>query len=161
MSRNYYSEIHLHFTCHTKLSHPLLTPKIEPFVHDYLRRRLVGTPGAFVHEIGGIETHVHLAVTIAPTILISNLSVNSRGRPATKPISSSAARSSNGRPVMGSSVSGRKTSIGCGHTFAIRGSTTRAPARSIDSSGSPARTMVARWLKPNREKARKRACGKR
>ena len=73
MSRNYYSEIHLHFTWHTKLSQPLLTPKIEPFVHDYLRRRLVGMPGAFVHEIGGTETHVHLAVTIAPTILISEL----------------------------------------------------------------------------------------
>ena len=28
-------------------------------------------PGAFVHEIGRTETHVHLVVTIAPTILIS------------------------------------------------------------------------------------------
>src|SRR5581483_5879873 len=27
--------------------------------------------GVFVHEIGGIETHVHLAVTIPPTLLIS------------------------------------------------------------------------------------------
>lgn len=26
----------------------------------------------FIHEIGGIETHVHLCVTIAPTILISD-----------------------------------------------------------------------------------------
>jgi putative transposase len=73
MSRNYYSEINLHFTWHTKLSQPLLTAQTERFVHDYLRRRLVGTPDVFVHEIGGIETHVHLAVTIAPTILISEL----------------------------------------------------------------------------------------
>ena len=26
----------------------------------------------FIHEIGGIETHVHLCVSIAPTILISD-----------------------------------------------------------------------------------------
>jgi putative transposase len=34
---------------------------------------LVGTSDVFVHEIGGIETHVHLAISIAPTILISEL----------------------------------------------------------------------------------------
>src|SRR5438045_2314132 len=73
MSRNYYSEIHLHLTWHTKLSRPLLTPRVEPFVRRYLKQRIVGTPGVFVHEIGGIETHVHLAITIAPTILISEL----------------------------------------------------------------------------------------
>jgi putative transposase len=38
----------------------------------YLKKRIVDTPGAFVHEIGGIETHVHLAVTIPPTLLISD-----------------------------------------------------------------------------------------
>jgi len=32
----------------------------------------VDWPGAFVHEIGGIETHVHLVVTIAPTIRMRN-----------------------------------------------------------------------------------------
>src|SRR6187200_800562 len=73
MSRNYYSEIYLHLTWHTKLSQPLLTPPVEQFVHRYLKQRLVGTPGVFVHELGGIETHVHLAITIAPTILISEL----------------------------------------------------------------------------------------
>jgi putative transposase len=34
---------------------------------------LVETEGAFVHEIGGTATHVHLVATIAPTILISDL----------------------------------------------------------------------------------------
>jgi putative transposase len=73
MSRNYYSEIHLHMTWHTKDSLPLLTPDVEILTHRYLRHRLVETPGAFVHEVGGIETHVHVCVTIAPTILISEL----------------------------------------------------------------------------------------
>src|SRR5947209_15651593 len=73
MSRNYYSEIHLHIVWHTKESAPLLTPQIEPFVHRYLRERLVNTPGVFVHEIGGTETHLHMAITIPPTVLISEL----------------------------------------------------------------------------------------
>ena len=73
MSRNYYSEINLHVVWHTKESVPLLTPQIEPFVHRYLRQRLINTLGVFVHEIGGTETHMHLAITIPPTVLISEI----------------------------------------------------------------------------------------
>ena len=71
MARNYYSEINLHITWHTKESRPLLTPKIEDLVHHYLRGRCISTPGVYVHAVGGIETHVHLCLTVAPTILIS------------------------------------------------------------------------------------------
>ncbi|MCI0334230.1 MAG: IS200/IS605 family transposase [Planctomycetes bacterium] len=71
MSRNYYSEINLHLVWHTKNSLPLLTPEVEVLAHRLLKKRIVDTPGAFVHEIGGIETHVHLVVTISPTLLIS------------------------------------------------------------------------------------------
>jgi REP element-mobilizing transposase RayT len=73
MARNYYSEINLHFVWHTKLSSPLLTPQVEAVVHHYLRGRLINTPGVFVHDVNGTETHVHVAVTIAPTITISEL----------------------------------------------------------------------------------------
>jgi putative transposase len=72
MSRNYYSEIHLHIVWHTKNSVPLLNAALEPMAHRFLRRRIVETPGAFVHEIGGIEDHVHVVVTIPPTLLISD-----------------------------------------------------------------------------------------
>ena len=72
MSRNYYAEINLHVTWHTKESSPLLVPKIESIVHHYLRGRCIDTPGVFIHEIGGIETHVHLCVSVAPTITISD-----------------------------------------------------------------------------------------
>lgn len=72
MSRNYYSEINLHIVWHTKSSSPLLTPEIEPLAHRYLKKRIIDTIGAFVHEIGGIETHVHIAVTVPPTLLISD-----------------------------------------------------------------------------------------
>jgi putative transposase len=71
MSRNYYSEINLHIVWHTKNSLALLTPEIESVARRLLRKRIVDTPGAFVHEIGGIDTHVHLAVTVPPTLLIS------------------------------------------------------------------------------------------
>ena len=71
MARNYYSEINLHFTWHTKSSSPLLTPSVETVVHHYLRGRCINTAGVYIHEIGGTETHVHLVVTIPPTLLIS------------------------------------------------------------------------------------------
>jgi putative transposase len=73
MSRNYYAEINLHITWHTKESAPLLVPKIETIVHQYLSGRCIDTSGVYIHEIGGIETHVHLCISVAPTILVSDL----------------------------------------------------------------------------------------
>ncbi len=71
MSRNYYSEIHLHLVWHTKNSLPLLRAEIETATHRNVRALIVKTRGAFVHEIGGTETHVHVCVTIPPTVTIS------------------------------------------------------------------------------------------
>ena len=67
MGRNYYSEINLHLTWHTKESLPLLDPQVEPLAHRYVRQKIINTPGAFVHEIGGTETHVHVAVSVPPS----------------------------------------------------------------------------------------------
>jgi putative transposase len=71
MSRNYYSEINLHIVWHTKNSSPLLTPTVEPLAHRLLKKRIIDTPEVFVHAIGGTETHLHLAVTVPPTLTIS------------------------------------------------------------------------------------------
>jgi putative transposase len=71
MSRNYYSEINLHIVWHTKDSFPLLTAEVEPLAHRFLKKRVMDTPGAFYHEIGGIETHAHVAVSVPPTLSIS------------------------------------------------------------------------------------------
>jgi putative transposase len=73
MAHNYYAEINLHIVWHTKESSPLLVPKVEAIVHHYLRGRCIDTSGVYIHEIGGTENHVHLCVSIAPTILISEL----------------------------------------------------------------------------------------
>ena len=72
MSRNYYSEINLHLTWHTKGSRPLLAPQIEQPTQHFLRQRMIDTEGVFVHEIGGTETHIHIALTIPPTLTISD-----------------------------------------------------------------------------------------
>ena len=71
MSHNYYSEINLHLTWHTKDSLPLLVPRVEELAHGCVRQRIINTPGAFVHEIGGTETHMHVVLSIPPTLLIS------------------------------------------------------------------------------------------
>src|SRR5262249_6349000 len=70
MARNSYSEINLHITWHTKESSPLLVPNVEAIAHHYLRGRCINTPGVFIHEIGGVENHVHLCLPIPPTLLI-------------------------------------------------------------------------------------------
>jgi putative transposase len=71
MSHNYYSEINLHLTWRTKDSLPLLSPPVQEVEYRYLRQKISNLPGAFVYEIGGIETHVHLVLNLPPTLLIS------------------------------------------------------------------------------------------
>jgi putative transposase len=71
MSRNYYSEINLHITWHCKDSLPLLNPRVEAEAHRCVKQKIINTAGAFVHEIGGTETHIHVAVSIPPTLTIS------------------------------------------------------------------------------------------
>ncbi len=73
MANNYYSEINLHLTWHTKLSRPLLRPEIEAMTFATLREKATALGDVYIHEIGGTETHVHLALSIEPTVLISDL----------------------------------------------------------------------------------------
>ena len=73
MSRDYYSEINLHVVWHTKLSMPLLTPPVEAFAHRHIKHRLLAEEGVILHAVGGTEDHVHIAITLAPTVLINEL----------------------------------------------------------------------------------------
>jgi putative transposase len=73
VSHDFYSEINLHIVWHTKLSMPLLTPAVAAFVHSHLKHRLISEEGVVLHAIGGIETHIHVALGILPTVLISEL----------------------------------------------------------------------------------------
>ena len=71
MSRKAYTEINLHMTWHVKDDPPVLRDEIETQVHRTLRGQAIDEPGVFLHEIGGTDDHVHLVVTIPPTVLIS------------------------------------------------------------------------------------------
>jgi len=71
MSTRAYSEINLHFTWHVKSSLPIINSEIEPRLYRYIRSYALQTKGLIFHEIGGTETHVHIAVTILPTLLIT------------------------------------------------------------------------------------------
>ena len=71
MPRNVYSEINLHLTWHTKQSVPVLTDEIENRLQHYLKHRVLETAGVRFHEIGGMPDHVHLVVSVPPTLLVS------------------------------------------------------------------------------------------
>ena len=71
MSRRAYSEINLHFVWHVKANVPIINETIEPGLHRFIRKYALKTKGLIFHEVGGIETHIHIAVTIPPTLLIS------------------------------------------------------------------------------------------
>src|SRR6266404_4707299 len=72
MSTRAYSEINLHFTWHVKGNLPIISAEIEPGLHRYIRSYSLQSKSLIFHEIGGTETHVHIAVTIPPTLLISD-----------------------------------------------------------------------------------------
>jgi putative transposase len=68
MSRRAYSEINLPITWHTKNNLPLIKPEIESKLYQFLKQKMLETPEIFVHAIGGIENHVHIAVSVPPTV---------------------------------------------------------------------------------------------
>jgi REP-associated tyrosine transposase len=72
MPRNIYSEINLHLTWHTKSNDPVLVDSIEDRLHHYMRHRILQSPEVIVHEIGGMPDHVHVAVSVPPSLLISD-----------------------------------------------------------------------------------------
>jgi REP-associated tyrosine transposase len=71
MARTIYSEINLHITWHTKNSAPVITDSIETQLYRWLRGRILQAPGVLLLAIGGTDDHVHLAVTVPPTLLVS------------------------------------------------------------------------------------------
>jgi putative transposase len=72
MSRRICSEINLHITWHTKENIPFINDRIEPLLYKYLQNRIIETNGAYFHAIGGIDQHVHIAVSIKPTLGLDN-----------------------------------------------------------------------------------------
>jgi putative transposase len=61
---------------------PLLTPPVEAFVHRYLKHRLLTVEAVAFHAVGGIENHVHVAISVPPTVLVSELISRIKGSSA-------------------------------------------------------------------------------
>lgn len=68
MPNRVYSEINFHITWHTKNSMPLIMDKIEPKLYSYLKHKMLETLEVIVHAVGGIEDHIHIAVSVPPTV---------------------------------------------------------------------------------------------
>jgi len=71
MPRNVYWDVYYHIVWRTKDSTPLLSAKVEPLTHKYLTHRALETHEAIVYAVGGIEDHVHMAVSLPPTVEIA------------------------------------------------------------------------------------------
>ena len=65
-----YTQLFYHLVWSTKNRRPLLTPKVEPVIHNYLRVKAIGL-GATVFSLNGIEDHVHVVVSIPSKISVS------------------------------------------------------------------------------------------
>ena len=46
----------------------MISRHIEPNLHKFLKNKIIETPGAYFHAIGGIEDHVHIATTVKPSV---------------------------------------------------------------------------------------------
>lgn len=64
--------IHLHVIFSTKMRQPIITPDLAPRLHAYMGgviRQLDCVP----HTINGMDDHVHLLISVAPKISVSDL----------------------------------------------------------------------------------------
>jgi putative transposase len=71
MARNIFSEIHLHITWHVKDSSPILRGRIEQHIHRYIHDKIAEASGAIPHAVGGTDDHIHIAVTVPPTLPVA------------------------------------------------------------------------------------------
>ena len=68
MPRNVHWELFYHFVWHTKANAPMLTGDVGALAYEFLSHRVLETPEAHLHAVGGIEDHCHLAVSLPPTV---------------------------------------------------------------------------------------------
>jgi REP element-mobilizing transposase RayT len=73
MASHIFHELFIHLNWHTKEDQALLSEKLEPQVHQFIKRRCIETKGVYFYGIGGTATHVHLVIQIEPLICISDL----------------------------------------------------------------------------------------
>ena len=65
-----YFRLYYHFIWATRNREPLVTPAIEESLYGYVIGKIDHLQ-CFFHTIGGIENHIHLVVSIPPTIAVA------------------------------------------------------------------------------------------
>jgi len=65
-----YWKLYYHFVWATKNRLPLIDPPLEPELYRAIHAKAKDM-GGFVHALGGIEDHVHFAVSIPPKIALA------------------------------------------------------------------------------------------
>mgnify|MGYP001303737445 CR=1 FL=1 len=71
MPRNVYWELFYHLVWRTRDSRSQITERIQTDLYKYLTHRALANPDVIVHKVGGIEDHVHMAVSLPPTVEIA------------------------------------------------------------------------------------------
>ena len=71
MPRNVYSEINLHIIWHTKSRAAVIVDEIERQLFAFIQRKITEASGVELQAIGGTADHVHLAVSVPPTLNVS------------------------------------------------------------------------------------------
>ncbi len=66
-----YWRLHYHAVWSCKFRERLITPELEPKLYEYLRKKGFKS-GAIIHEIGGIEDHVHLVFSLHPKYAVAD-----------------------------------------------------------------------------------------
>ena len=66
------SNILVHLIFSTRLRYPYIDKKIIKELHHYMVG-IIRTYDVFVHEIGGIEDHVHILISLPRVLTISKL----------------------------------------------------------------------------------------
>ena len=72
MAHQAYSEINLHCTWHVQDNSPVLRDEIEQQLHRFLLGKAGQTAGVVVRGVGGTDDHVHVVVSVRPSLLISD-----------------------------------------------------------------------------------------
>lgn len=65
-----YWELYYHFIWGTKLRQPIIADEFSTTLHKALVSKATEM-GCIVHAVGGIEDHIHLAVSVPPKISLS------------------------------------------------------------------------------------------
>lgn len=48
----------------------MINAVMQPELYAFLKNKIVETPGAYFHAIGGIEDHVHIGASVKPSVHI-------------------------------------------------------------------------------------------